>query len=467
MTTQLGTESRPLRVAIIGAGPSGFYAADALFRSPLIIHVDAFDKLATPYGLLRGGVAPDHQKMKSVSAYYDRVANKFPDRFRFIGNVEIGKDLTIEELRMHYDALVFSYGSSSDRKTGLPGEELPGVYSAREFVGWYNGHPDYQHFEFDLNQEVVAIIGQGNVAVDVARILAKTPDELKDSDITQKALDVLAKSKVKEIHIIGRRGPVQSAFTELEAKELGELEDANIVVYEEDLILDEANRREMDEVESNKARKNYAALQELAQKPKTGKSKQIFIQYFKYPKEIVGTTKAEALKMDVVKLEGEAFKQKAIRTGEEFTVPSGLIFRSIGYKGTSIPGLPFDEKQGVVPNQKGRVTELNGTVVSGVYTAGWIKRGPSGVLGSNKPCSAETIECLFEDLPALTPCPIPNTEALLSKLSEKGVRTVSFSDWKVIDQRETELGKAKGKPREKFTTTQEIFGVLDSLVKNG
>jgi len=467
MTTQLGTESRPLRVAIVGAGPSGFYAADALFRSPLIIHVDAFDKLATPYGLLRGGVAPDHQKMKSVSSYYDRVATKFPDRFRFIGNVEIGKDITVDELRNYYDAVVFSYGSSSDQKTGLKGEELPGVYSAREFVGWYNGHPDYQHFEFELNQEVVAIIGQGNVAIDVARILAKTPHELSTSDITQKALDALSKSKVKEIHIIGRRGPVQSAFTELEAKELGELEDANIVVYENDLVLDGANRREMEEVESNKARKNYAVLQELAKMPKEGKSKKVFIQYFKYPKEITGTTHAESLKMDVVRLEGEAFKQKAIPTGEELTIPSGLIFRSIGYKGISSPGVPFDTKRGVIPNQKGRVTDENGHVVSGFYTAGWIKRGPSGVLGSNKPCSTETIDCLFEDLPSLQACPTPSSDAVYDLLKSRGVRTVSFQDWKQIDSRETEIGKAKGKPREKFTTSEEIFQTLDSVVEKG
>ena len=464
MTTELGTEQRPLRVAIVGAGPSGFYAADALFRSPLVITVDAFDKLATPYGLLRGGVAPDHQKMKSVSSYYERVATKFPERFRFIGNVLIGKDITVDELRTYYDAIVFSYGSSSDQKTGLPGEELPGVYSAREFVGWYNGHPDYQHFEFDLNQEVVAIIGQGNVAIDVARILAKTPEELSTSDITQKALDALSASKVKEIHIIGRRGPVQSAFTELEAKELGELHDATVVVYEKDLVLDEPNQREMNEVESNKSRKNYAVLQELAQKPKDGKSKKVFIQYFKYPKEITGTTRAESLKMDVVRLEGEAFKQRAVPTGEEFSVPAGLIFRSIGYKGTSLPGVPFDSKKGIIPNEKGRVTD-HGNVVSGFYTAGWIKRGPSGVLGSNKPCSTETIDCLLEDLPTLPACSIPSTEALFELLTSRGVRTVSFQDWKLIDQREVELGQAKGKPREKFTTQAEFFQTLDVVVK--
>ena len=240
--TQLGTESRPLRVAIIGAGPSGFYAADALFRSELSVKVDAYDRLPTPYGLLRGGVAPDHQKMKSVGAYYDRVANKNIENFQFIGNVNIGVDISIQELQNHYDALVFSYGAESDKKTGLPGEELDGVHSAREFVGWYNGHPDYQDLNFDLTQEVVAIIGQGNVAMDVARILAKNSTELSTSDIADHALKALNASNIKEIHIIGRRGPVQSAFTELEIREFGKLEDSNIIVHAEDLVLSDADK---------------------------------------------------------------------------------------------------------------------------------------------------------------------------------------------------------------------------------
>lgn len=458
--SQLGTESRPLRVAVIGAGPSGFYAADALFRSELNVKVDAFDRLPTPYGLLRGGVAPDHQKMKSVGAYYDRVATNNAENFAFIGNVNVGEDITIDELKTFYDALVFTYGAESDKKTGLPGEDLPGVHGAREFVAWYNGHPDYQDLEFDLSQEVVAIIGQGNVAIDVARILAKNTDELSTSDITDTAIQALKNSNVKEIHIIGRRGPVQSAFTELEIREFGELEDANIIVDAADLDLNEANQQEMEE--SNKAKKNYNALVDLSKEPKEGKKKKVFVQYFKYPKEMVGDTRVRALKMDKVILEGDAFKQKAIRTGEEFEIPAGLVFRSIGYKGLGLPGVPFDEDQGIIPNEKGRVHNLNGSVVPGLYTAGWIKRGPSGVLGTNKPCSTETIACLLEDVASLTPCANPSTEAVLELLKSRNVRSVSFEDWKVIESLENEKGKEIGKPREKFVSREAIFSALDT-----
>lgn len=456
----IGTEQRPLRVAIIGAGPSGFYAADALYRSELIVDADLFDSLPTPYGLLRGGVAPDHQKMKSVGAYYERVANKNEEHFRFIGNVTVGKDISVDELKAHYDAIVFSYGSDSDKKTGLPGEDLEGVHSAREFVAWYNGHPDYQDINFDLSQEIVAIIGQGNVAIDVARILAKTTEELNQSDITANAVEQLSKSKIKEIHIIGRRGPVQSAFTELEIREFAHLADANIIVDPADLELNESNKQELEQTESNKGRKNYAALQDLSQEPKEGKNKKVFVQYCKYPKEMKGNTRVESFIMDKVNLVGEPFKQKARPTGEEFTLNAGLIFRSIGYKGLAIPGIPFNSNWGVIPNVKGRIVDENKAPILGLYTVGWIKRGPSGVLGTNKPCSKETISCLLEDVAALTPCPIPSTDAVFELLESRNVRHVSFEEWKIIDEKEKENGAAVGKPREKFVTRDAIFSLL-------
>jgi ferredoxin/flavodoxin---NADP+ reductase len=460
--TVMGTEERPLRVAIIGAGPSGFYAADALYRSALITDVDLFDSLPTPYGLLRNGVAPDHQKMKSVASYYERVATKNEEHFRFIGNVKVGKDISVDELKQFYDALVFSYGSDSDKKTGLPGENLEGVHSAREFVAWYNGHPDYQDMDFDLSQEVVAIIGQGNVAIDVARILAKTPDELMKSDITAHAVEKLAKSKIKEIHIIGRRGPVQSAFTELEIREFAHLDDANIIVNPKDLELNDANKYELEHTESNKNRKNYAALQELSQEPKEGKNKKVYVQYFKYPKEMKGNTRVESFIMDTVELVGEPFKQKAIATGEDFILPAGLIFRSIGYKGVAMPGVPFNASWGIIPNVKGRVTDENETPVLGLYTAGWIKRGPSGVLGTNKPCSKETIDCLLEDVQTLTPCTTPSTDAVFELLESRSVRYLSFDEWKIIDEKEIENGQSHGKPREKFVSRASMFSFLDS-----
>jgi len=455
--SSLGSESHPLRVAIIGAGPSGFYAADALFKSKLNVQVDAFDKLPTPFGLLRGGVAPDHQQMKTVGKYYDRVATKNEERFNFFGNVEIGKDISIEELKQYYHAIIFSYGSSSDKKTGLNGEELKGSFSAREFVGWYNGHPDYADYNFDLSQESVCIIGQGNVAVDVARILAKTPEELSTSDIAQHALDQLAKSNIKEIHMIGRRGPVQAAFTSLEAEELGKLDDCDIIVKKEDLILDKANQEELDHESSNKARKNYKVMQELAEKETGSKSKRIEIRFFQSPSNIIGKDHVEALECEEVTLEGDAFNQRAIPTGKTITIPCGLLFRSIGYKGVGIEGLPFDDKRGVIPNEKGSVTDTNGNKVTGLYTSGWIKRGPSGVLGTNKPCSTETVSTLLEDIDQLIDCPTPSTDAILELLKSRSVEFVTYQDWQVIDEKELSRGEAVGKPREKFITYTELL----------
>jgi ferredoxin/flavodoxin---NADP+ reductase len=455
--TSLGTDSNPLRVAIIGAGPSGFYAADALFKTKLNVQVDAFDKLPTPFGLLRGGIAPDHQQMKTVGKYYDRIASKNADSFNFFGNVEVGKDISIEELKNHYHALIFSYGSASDKKTGLPGEDLNGCFSAREFVGWYNGHPDYVDYKFDLSQEDVAIIGQGNVAVDVARILAKTVDELKTSDIAQHALDQLAESNVKRIHIIGRRGPVQAAFNSMEAEELGKLEDCDIIVKTEDLILNEANQTELDHESNNKARKNFAILKDLSEKPLQGKSKQIEIRFFQSPYEITGSGNVTSLECDGITLEGEAFNQKATKNGEKISIPSGLLFRSIGYKGEQLEDVPFDEKRGTIINEDGRVKNESGEVVQGLYTSGWIKRGPSGVLGTNKPCSTNTVNKLIEDINNLIDCKKPDSDAILDLLKRKNVNVVTYEDWQIIDKKEVSRGEEIGKPREKFVSYEALL----------
>jgi ferredoxin--NADP+ reductase len=457
--TELGTEAMPLRVAIIGAGPSGFYAADALFKSPLSVSVDAFDMLPTPYGLLRGGVAPDHQKMKSVSAYYARVAEKNSDNFRFIGNVCVGMDVTVDELKQYYHALIFSYGAEGDKKTGLPGEALDGVHSAREFVAWYNGHPDFQHLNFDLSQKNVAIIGQGNVAIDVARILAKSKEELLASDITDTALNALSNSAVENIYIIGRRGPVQSAFTELEIREFAELSESTIHINPSDLTLNEANIEERDA--SNKATKNMRALEDLAQLQQDKKKKAVFVEYFKYPKSLKGVERVTSLEADVVRLEGEAFNQKAVKTGDNWSIPAGLVFRSIGYKGKELPGVPFDSEKGVIPNDKGRILDTSNQPLLGMYTSGWIKRGPSGVLGTNKPCSTETVDSLLNDV-SLLPSPLLVTSDICDLLDSRGVRTVSFDDWKIIDAFEINNGKASGKPREKCVSREEIFSILDT-----
>ncbi len=459
----LGTESRPLRVAIVGAGPSGFYVADSLFRAKIPVVVDAFDRLPTPYGLLRGGVAPDHQQMKTVGKYYEKVA--LTPGFSFFGNVKVGQDLTVEELKLHYDAVVFTCGAETDRRLGIEGEDLPGSETATAFVGWYNGHPDHQAHSFDLNAERIVIIGQGNVAIDVARILAKTPAELKVSDITEHALHALAKSRVKEIVLVGRRGPVQSAFTELEIKELGELEDCDIFVNPADIELNAASQQELDEPSNNKARKNVAVLREFAPRPLHGKSKKIVVKYFASPVAILGNGKVESIVVEKNRLEGEAGNQKAVGTGETETLSCQMVLRSVGYKGVSIPGVPFEERKGVFPNQGGRITE-NGAVVPGLYCSGWIKRGPSGVLGSNKPDGAATVEALLADMAHLTPCVNPHTESVLSLLSSRHVAVVSFDDWKKLDAEELRRGVELGKPREKFTHIVDMLAFLGKPVSS-
>ncbi|MSR88745.1 MAG: NADP oxidoreductase [Candidatus Margulisbacteria bacterium] len=429
-----------LRVAIIGAGPSGMYAADALFKLGISVEVDAFDRLPTPYGLLRGGVAPDHQKMKSVAKYYDRVASH--PNFSFFGNVKIGRDLSVEELRSYYDACIFTCGAETDKKLGITGEDLPGSFAATEFVGWYNGHPDFQNRVFDLSQERVAIIGQGNVAIDVTRILAKTPQELASSDISAAAMDLLLKSKVKDIYLIGRRGPIQAAFTKMEIEELGHLEDCDVVVQPKDL-------ENCDPGDNHKAQKNLEVLRALSVKPREGKSKCIHVYFYRSPLEIQGDASVKNIVLGINRLENS----NAVLTDEREDLNVGLVFRSVGYYGVPIPGVIFDEKKGVIPNVIGRVEP-------GLYVSGWIKRGPSGVLGSNKPDSTETVQSLLSDIPILTHCKNRSTDSLIKLLKSRHVTVVTFSDWQRLDAEEQRRGQEAGKPREKFTSITDMLSFL-------
>jgi ferredoxin--NADP+ reductase len=455
--SDLGTLARPVRVAIIGSGPSGFYAAEALLKSQTIVSVDMFDRLPTPYGLVRLGVAPDHPKIKSVTRVFEKIAAH--ERFAFLGNVHVGKDITVEELRRHYDALFFTCGAETDRRLGIPGEDLKGSYTATEFVAWYNGHPDYRDRNFDLSHEVAVVIGQGNVAMDVTRILAKTVDELKTTDIAQHALDALAASKVKEIYLIGRRGPIQAAFTQAEIKEMGELAECDPILDPADLVLNAASQAELDDPDNQHSQKNYAILKEFAARPAPSRPKRYHIRFFQSPVEIHGNGAVERIVLEKNALTGEAFKQSARGTGVREELDCSLVFRSVGYRGIAIPGVPFDDKRGVFPNQDGRLLD-SGSIVSGMYAAGWIKRGPSGVIGTNKPDSQATAEALLSDALNLTPCAVPSTQAVLDLAKSRGVRVVSFADWRTIDAAEIERGKAVGKPREKFTTKEEMLAVL-------
>lgn len=450
---QAGTPETPLRVAIIGSGPSGFYAAEALFKSGLNVAVDMFEKLPVPFGLVRSGVAPDHPKIKNVTKVYEKLASD--PRFKFWGNVTVGSDIKVEELKPHYHALVFTNGAASDRRLGIPGEDLARSYTATEFVAWYNGHPDYRDRQFDLSQETAVIIGQGNVAIDVCRILAKSVDELKSTDIAKHALEALAESKIKDIYMVGRRGPAQAAFTPQEAKELGELAICDAIVKPEDLALSAVDEAELQLPDKGHNRKNLEILRELTQRPVGAKARRLHVPFFLSPVELQGSEGLEAVVLERNQLSGEPGRQKATGTGEKIVLPAGLLFRSVGYKGTAMPGVPFHESWGVFPNEKGRIEP-------GLYAAGWIKRGPSGVIGTNKPDSVETVEQIVADAPGLS-CEKPDSEPLARLLKDRGVRVVSYADWQKIDAAETARGQEVGKPREKFTRVSEMLALLDGV----
>jgi ferredoxin--NADP+ reductase len=460
----IGTPDNPLRVAIIGSGPSGFYAADHLQKQDdLTVEVDMYDRLPTPFGLVRGGVAPDHLKIKSVVTVYDKIAAN--PRFRFFGNVEFGRDLTLTDLEAHYHAIIFAVGAQTDRRMNIPGEDLPGSYPATEFVGWYNAHPDYRHLEFDLAQESVAVVGIGNVAVDVARLLARTRNELMDSDVADYALEALVNSSVRRIYILGRRGPAQAAFTPKEINEMGKMEGADVIVAPEEVALDPLSQKYLDSGADREALKNYEYLLEFSKQGATGKPVQIIFKFLTSPVEIIGTDRVEAIRLvknELYETEGGDMRPRA--TDREETIPVGLVFRSVGYHGLPLPGVPFYEKWGVVPNTKGRVDTAfeSGETVPGLYVVGWIKRGPSGVIGTNKPDSVETVECLLEDLRAdrLLAPEKADRDQLYQFLEDRGIEFVTYADWQIIDSLEIERGQAEGRPRVKFSAIDEMLGAL-------
>ncbi len=455
----IGTESRPLRVAIVGAGPSGFYAADALFKSGVPVEVDCFDRLPTPFGLLRAGVAPDHQKMKSVATYYDRVATSNANRFAFFGNVQVGTDISIDELKLFYDAIIVASGAQHDRELGVPGELLPGVVGAASFVGWYNGHPDYTVPPVDLTVNAVAVIGQGNVAIDIARLLASPMDRLRQTDIPEPVLSVMAGRQIRTLHLIGRRGPVQSAFTELEIKELTELAGWKVVIDPAVLTLAPQDEDELAHPSNSKARKNIAVLREIAMKqtPVEPNDRVIYLRYLESPVQILGDQVVSGVQLEQNQLAGDPGRRVAIGTGKRVTVDAQIVVKSIGYYGTAIPGVPFDQQSGTIPNQAGGVVGD-----SALFVAGWIKRGPKGVLGTNKPCSTETVKTLLAAVPTLTPCLTPSSDKVRALLSARGVRWVSYADWKTLDEVERGRGAVLGKPREKLTTIASVFEALES-----
>jgi ferredoxin--NADP+ reductase len=454
----VGSQENPLRVAIVGAGPSGFYATEALFKSGHVVHVDLIERLPAPFGLVRHGVAPDHPKLKEAIQVYDRLART--PGVRFLGNVMVGRDVSVEELQAAYHAVIFACGAETDRRLGVPGEDLAGSYTATEFVGWYNGHPEFRNREFDLDQEVAVIIGQGNVAADVCRILAKTVDELKHTDITEYALDALSRSRVREIYVVGRRGPAQAKFTAKELRELGELNDAEPVIDPAELELNPESLAEFEERRGAGAKKNYEIMQGFAAQPPSGRSRRILFRFLLSPVEIQGNGHVERLVFERNRLVGGPYEQTARGTGDRVEIAAGLVFRSIGYKGVPIPGVPFDERQGIFPSSEGRIVDQTGVPIPSLYASGWIKRGPTGIIGTNKPDSVATVASVLADLPSLDSGPKPGAEGLTSLLSGRGPRVVSYDDWLAIDQAEVTRGAPMGKPREKFARIEEMLEVL-------
>ena len=460
-----GTQERPLRVAIIGAGPTGFYAADQLLKQPKVVaEVDLFDRVPTPYGLVRAGVAPDHQKIKSVTAAFDKVAAH--PRFSFFGGVDFGKDVTVDDLRRHYHQILYSTGAQTDRRMGIPGEDLAGSHPATEFVAWYNGHPDYRDCRFDLSQERAAVVGVGNVAVDVARVLCRSFEELATTDIADYALEALRESRIKEVYLLGRRGPAQAAFTNPEIRELGDLADADISVVPEEVELDLLSRAALEKSPDRATQKKVEILQGYALRKAGGKSRRLIVRFLVSPVELVGNEAGAVAAMKLVRNRLEATATGALQpkpTGVFEDLPAGLVFRSVGYKGVPLPGVPFNESGAVILNDKGRVLDpLTRQPVVGEYAAGWIKRGPTGVIGTNKPDAAETVECMMEDLAggrALDP-PEPSAEAVRRLIGQRQPRHFTYQDWLRLNEAEVARGRPLGRPRLKFTRVEDMHAAL-------
>ena len=452
--------SAPLRVAVVGSGPAGFYAAGALLSAGA--EVDLVERLPTPWGLVRLGVAPDHPNLKTVSRAFERIA-ALPG-FRFLGNVEVGRDLTHDDLARLYDAVIYSYGSAADRRLGIPGEELRGSWAATELVAWYNGHPDYQHLDFDLRYaERVVVVGNGNVALDVARMLALTHDELAPTDATDESIAAITGSGIREIVVLGRRGPVQASWTSTELHEMGDLAGADIVVDPAELELDEASAAELASA-SNIVQRNMDILREFAAREPEGNSRRIVLRFRVSPVAILGEERVEGVEIVHNELvpDGKG-SVRALAIDEREALSCELVFRSVGYRGLPCPGLPFDEGSGTMPNEGGRVLGDDGVALPGVYCAGWIKRGPTGVIGTNKKDATETVEALLADAEAgLIGGRAGPAETVDALLAERGIDAVVYAGWEAIDAAERAAGEPYSRPRIKLTSWETLLSAARS-----
>ena len=442
---------RPLRVAVVGSGPAGFYTAAALLASDdPRVEVDLIDRLPTPWGLVRLGVAPDHPNIKAVSRAFEKIA-ALPG-FRFLGNVEVGRDVTHAELSELYGAVVYAFGAQTDRRLGIPGEDLPGSWPATAFVAWYNGHPDFQDLEFDLSHERAVVIGNGNVALDVARMLALSPEELAPTDTTDEAIAAINAAGVREILVVGRRGPVQAAWTPVEVGELGELAGADILVDPAELELDPASAAELEAAPAT-VKRNIEHLRRYAERAPEGKLRAIRLRFLRSPVAIHGEEKVEAIEL----VRNELVGGRAVATDDRETVECGIVFRSVGYRGVPLADVPFDEASCTVPNEGGRVLDRSGAPAAGTYCAGWIKRGPTGIIGTNKKDATETVELLLEDARSGKLGPGRGAEAMDELLGERGVAVVTQAGWEAIDAAERAAGEPHGRPRVKLAEWEALL----------
>jgi ferredoxin--NADP+ reductase len=462
-SSKLGTVERPLWVAIIGAGPAAYFTAEALFKQEeLDVRVDMFNRLPTPYGLVRDGVAPDHQSIKAVTRKFEKISHDA--RFRYFGNVTIGEDVHRDDLLRLYDQVVYAVGTPTDKEMGIPGEDLEGSHSATEFVWWYNGHPDFTDSEFDLSAERAVVVGIGNVALDVARILASDPAELGKTDIADHALEALRSSRVREIIVLGRRGPAQAAFSSVELKEFGQLEGAGVAVDPADLELDEESRRLVEEQRG--IRRNCELLEGYAAggAPSNG-GRTVAFRFLVSPVELMGDGDG---RLETVRIERnrlvltEDGSMRPRGSGEYEDIEAGLVFRSIGYRGIPLPGVPFHDRWGIIPNQGGRVVDEDGRRYPREYVSGWCKRGPSGVIGTNKPDAAETAAAMVEDAAGVSGelSESRAENAIEALLVERDVDYVTFRDWEALDEFELSRGEAQGRPRVKVCHVTEMLEVI-------
>ena len=452
----------PARVAIVGAGPAGAFTAASLRRSRGDVEVDLLERLPTPWGLLRGGVAPDHQEIKRLDDTFER--QTLGRGCRFLGNVEVGTDLSHTDLMRHYTAVVYATGAQTDKSLGIPGEDLAGSRPATEFVAWYNGHPDYRGARFDLSAKRAVVIGNGNVAADVTRVLTRGDHELERTDVADHALAALRESRIEEVVVLGRRGPAQAAFTSAELRELGRIDGVDVRVQPAEIELDPVSRTWLAEEGTFTARKNVELLREFAARPpRADARRRIVLRFLRSPLELRGDGRVESIAIgrnEIVRADDGTLKARAVDEAPE-VLECGLVLRSVGYRAVPLPDVPFDERHFVLPNERGRVLAADGTPLHGVYAVGWIKRGPTGILGTNKRDAEQTVACLVEDLKAgtLAAPERPDREQLDALLAERGATIVDADGWRAIDAHELERGRSQERPRVKLASRDELLAV--------